>query len=416
MDTHPTATITLPQDDTGCVAYTVNLFNNSIDATSYLWEFGDGTTDNVVNPPAHTYSTPGVYQVLLHAYNPTLCRTEDIDTITISVFDIAEPILNLSDTLVCDLAPVQLTAPVTSTTNFLKFHWEPTWAITGSPDLQTITANGNVTTTFTVTVTDSIGSCKNSSSGQMTMTVFDASVFKGFADTTICPGDTASLIGVGGDYYSWSPNINISSVNTAATRVWPGTSGTYTVTISNDLGCVKERDIRVSLHPHFIVDAGEDQDLHLGDNALLQVYGTEGQPVVWGPASYINNIYTTEPAVYPPTSTLYYVTVTSLQGCRFSDSVFVNVIPTMVATAFSPNGDGKNDIFRFLPNDPRVRMVEMSVYDRWGKRVWTGNSITQGWDGTYDGSAAEVGVYFYYIDFAIGVKRYQKKGDVTLIR
>lgn len=87
-----------------------------------------------------------------------------------------------------------------------------------------------------------------------------------------------------------------------------------------------------------------------------------------------------------------------------------------LGTAFSPNGDGINDVFNFGGNE--VDKVEVRVYNRFGKTIFTGSGNNPGWDGNYsDGSKAESGTYFYDI-FAtsVGGTDFKQKGTINLFR
>lgn len=87
-----------------------------------------------------------------------------------------------------------------------------------------------------------------------------------------------------------------------------------------------------------------------------------------------------------------------------------------IPNVFSPNGDNKNDVFRIQVGKD-VTGMDMAVFDRWGKQVYHTSDINKGWDGTYDGQAADVGVYQYVIQVKFrdhSISTY--KGDVTLLR
>ena len=98
------------------------------------------------------------------------------------------------------------------------------------------------------------------------------------------------------------------------------------------------------------------------------------------------------------------------------DSVTVNVTNVIIPSVFSPNGDGRNDKFRVKPSHDGVRVIDLSVYNRWGERVFKTNQISEGWDGSYKGKPADIDTYFYLITYEIGKKRYTIKGDITLVR
>ena len=65
-------------------------------------------------------------------------------------------------------------------------------------------------------------------------------------------------------------------------------------------------------------------------------------------------------------------------------------------TAFTPNGDGHNDVFRILPGI-QFTLQEFDIFNSWGQRVFTTNDISTGWDGAYKGLPADIGVYVYMI-------------------
>jgi gliding motility-associated-like protein len=82
---------------------------------------------------------------------------------------------------------------------------------------------------------------------------------------------------------------------------------------------------------------------------------------------------------------------------------------------FSPNGDGKNDLF--YARGENISQLNLKVYNRWGELVFESKDINAGWDGKYKGKECAEGVYFYVaeVTFANG-ETAVKKGNVTLIR
>jgi gliding motility-associated-like protein len=84
-------------------------------------------------------------------------------------------------------------------------------------------------------------------------------------------------------------------------------------------------------------------------------------------------------------------------------------------SAFSPNGDNKNDYFRPILNN--VEVLEFSVYNRWGQRIFVTFSNEQGWDGRFNGEPCDMGVYFYKLRYRVLNREPNLlKGDMTLIR
>ena len=139
---------------------------------------------------------------------------------------------------------------------------------------------------------------------------------------------------------------------------------------------------------------------------------------VWQPAHFFDNSNNFEvwgQIEFPGYVTL---TVTDPYGCYNSDSVEFNPGECCIVSfpsAFTPNGDGKNDYFRPLYKGFH-RFHEFRVENRWGETVFQTNSSTVEWDGTHNGVPQDLGVYFYYLKFDCGGGAREVRGDVTLIR
>ena len=86
-----------------------------------------------------------------------------------------------------------------------------------------------------------------------------------------------------------------------------------------------------------------------------------------------------------------------------------------IPDAFSPNNDGKNDIFYVYGKG--IKKIEFCIFDRLGEKVFSSDDIKQGWDGTYKGTKLSKAVFVYYVkvEFYSG-NLIEKKGNVTLIK
>ena len=90
-----------------------------------------------------------------------------------------------------------------------------------------------------------------------------------------------------------------------------------------------------------------------------------------------------------------------------------------IPSAFTPNNDGLNDVFRALPKCANIgfQHYRMRIYNRWGQIVFTGRDILRGWDGTYKSHFLDAGTYIYYIDYAFKQnKPLSLKGTIQLVR
>jgi gliding motility-associated-like protein len=105
-------------------------------------------------------------------------------------------------------------------------------------------------------------------------------------------------------------------------------------------------------------------------------------------------------------------------GCSNTDSVIVEVMLTDVIgvpNAFSPNGDGFNDVLKVL--GPGISTMHFMVYNRYGQKVFETSDQASGWDGKLDGKTLDPAVFAWYLEYTL-VNGYAgvQKGNVTLIR
>ncbi len=175
---------------------------------------------------------------------------------------------------------------------------------------------------------------------------------------------------------------------------------------------VKEFDI--------ILSSGESVvDRHA--SVLLETSAGEPYSVLaWQPEGLFADQSAMSQRFAADTTHRYAVIGKSAYGCLDTAEVWITVNPIpFLPSAFTPDGDGRNDYFRLRNWGDILEIREFRIYDRWGKTIWqgSGSAALQGWDGTVGGSSAPVGVYFYRLTFrspdnSIVVL----KGDLTLLR
>jgi gliding motility-associated-like protein len=87
-----------------------------------------------------------------------------------------------------------------------------------------------------------------------------------------------------------------------------------------------------------------------------------------------------------------------------------------IPNAFTPNDDGVNDVFRVVPVENLAEVYSLTVFNRWGQKVWEGAGINAQWDGKIDGKPAVSDVYVWLLKGGCGGEQRQKQGDVGLLR
>lgn len=259
---------------------------------------------------------------------------------------------------------------------------------------------------------------------------FDPEVAVGPAQT-LCVGDSITLTALNlypGDIltYDWQPaNQILSGQGTGEVVVSPPVTTLFNFIVGNQYGCQDTGQVLVNIfnyipplevtaEPDTIVAGQSSQLLALGSDPGLQYY--------WTPAGSLtsNNIF--NPLASPEQTTLYEVTIVTADGCSNKGAVWVVVLEPIceepyifVPSGFSPNGDGKNDVFRVRGNF--IEGIYLAVYDRWGEKVFETDDPAQGWDGTLKGELLPPDVYGFYVRvLCFGGENFVRKGNVTLIR
>ncbi|MES2649898.1 MAG: gliding motility-associated C-terminal domain-containing protein [Bacteroidota bacterium] len=118
----------------------------------------------------------------------------------------------------------------------------------------------------------------------------------------------------------------------------------------------------------------------------------------WQPANQLENSSIISPKTLPlQTSGSYKITVENTEGCVAEKTVTIRLSTKLfMPNAFSPNGDGKNEVFR-VPVNTTLALINFSIYNRFGKRVFSTNNIDLGWNGKVAGIKADMGVYVYQV-------------------
>jgi gliding motility-associated-like protein len=137
----------------------------------------------------------------------------------------------------------------------------------------------------------------------------------------------------------------------------------------------------------------------------------------WTPASFVTDPTTLSPVTKPLNSTTtFQLQVQTSAGCAAVSSITVTVYSGLfIPTAFTPNGDGKNDVFR-IPPTAAFTLKEFVVFDRWGNNVFSTRDITKGWDGKKKGINASADTYVYVIRGEDNKGPVSVKGTVQLFR
>lgn len=336
------------------------------------------------------------------------------DTVTVNVLAFIKVELG-PDTVICATDPLQL-QPVSEA---LSYRWSnSSGAIVNNTKYPVV--KPLINTRYYVTA--NLGKCEARDS--ITVKVAPYPVAKAGPDTAICLGTRIQLRStVTGSSVSWTPGSSLVDPAARSPIAGPTRTTVYILRVTDTLGCRKTvtDTLVVQVSPPILANAGEDTAILV--NQPLQLRATGGLRYQWSPEYGLNNIAVANPVAILDAgidSIRYRVRVSDITGCFAEDDLLVRVYKTgpdiFVPTAFTPNGDGKNDILK--PTTVGISQLRyFRVYNRWGQLLFTTSELAKGWDGIYNGVLQPSNTYVFVTE---GVdytgKSIFRKGTTVLIR
>jgi len=186
-------------------------------------------------------------------------------------------------------------------------------------------------------------------------------------------------------------------------------TGQHQIYYRDDTPCPGTDTTIIIVHPSPTVNIGNDTVLCMEESVVIgpdQQY----QTYVWSNASSENQITISETGDY-------FLTITDSNGCAASDTISLeNECLAIIdfPTAFTPNSDGVNDWFHAMGSP--ANQYELSVFNRWGEKVFQTSEFSQHWDGLFRGKAQPVGSYVWVAKLVLNGNLVERSGNVTLIR
>ncbi|MEO6548063.1 MAG: gliding motility-associated C-terminal domain-containing protein [Ferruginibacter sp.] len=231
----------------------------------------------------------------------------------------------------------------------------------------------------------------------------NAPVFDLGKDTSLCQGQLILLnaLSAGASYF-WQDGSTASSFTVSS-------SGLYKV-IASIGQCSTADSILVTFIPVPLFNLGSDKFLCTGQQVVLAPTLNTTARLRWQDGSIAATYTVTKAGTY------------SLQAINFC-GVAIDTIRIIMGSciiqmfsAFSPNGDGNNDVFRvkYPFAMPQFRMV---VFNRYGEKIFETNNINEGWDGTWKSEPQPPGSYVWVINYTDSDKVQRKlQGTVIVLR
>ena len=392
----------------------------------YLWNFPDGTTQTTVNA-SKAFPAIGTYNVRYRIYADNGCIGDT--TKPVSVGNPVSLSVQASGKACSDSLFTFTSSIPANSANPPSWYWD-----FGDGNNTVITSGNTATHGYAanagpIQVRHAVGF----STGCGTDTVLysipvihanPVASFSFVADT-LCELKpvqfNATLTGISS--WVWNFGDGTSTAAPPLTHTF-GKPGSYPVTlIVQDVnGCGSQPAVNtVIINPMPDIDAGPDKFFRIGSSVTLDasISNPGNYDFVWTPGTYLNTTTLLNPTALTDRRMTYYITATDkATHCANTDSMVIKPISIVqVPNAFTPNNDGKNDLFRVLGTE-LVTRFNLRIFDRYGQLVFETNDKGQGWDGKRKGTDLPTGGFVYILTYS--APNYPaaqvEKGSFILIR
>jgi gliding motility-associated-like protein len=402
----------------------VNAGTNSNSFSSASIANGDAvvctiTTDpNFPCAPAGTATSNNIVMTVIKEGMPSVSIATPSDTVCIGV-----PVIFLATTSIAGANP--------------SYQWKINGINVGANDkiftYSSFANNDIVTCAITIDPLYTCATANSATSGNIVMTVKNQmapTVTISASGNDACAGDTVTFTAVAHDAgtspsFQWILNNEILTDHSSvySTNKLANGDQLFCVMLSGAGTCSNLPDssniinVIVNDTPVVIISPS-DTVIASGSPVQLKAYVTGNiSSFQWSPTDKLVNPLSLNPStINLSDNTIYTLTVLNSNGCKAVATAIVKIFTGLyMPDAFTPNGDGVNDVFR-IPPKTTVTIREFSIYDRWGNRVFSTRNISEGWDGTFNGKKLNAGVFVYYISGTNDKGDVFLKGNVVLIR
>lgn len=392
----------------------------------YLWTTNNGNIllgETTLSPQINA---PGIYVLLV---TNTLNGCTKLVQTTVNQ-DIAEPVADAGSAFVMDCFEElnYLDGSGSTGNSTLSFQWE---TVDGNLVAGANSAAPSVSEpgTYLLTVTNLANGCTDIDQVEITR---EGPTSVPVATQPPCHNDKGAIafteINGGVPPYLYSiDNGQAFGSQTVYTNLNPGL---YQIVVQDANGCEFEEEVLINQPDLFQIEVEPQVTIQLGDsyqiNTLVNYPVSEISQVSWFPAIGLSCDDCLDPVASPLNTMNYNVTVVTENGCKDEAPIFLIVKKdgaVFVPNAFSPNGDGTNDVFMIFSDSKSVKNIKaFLVFNRWGETVYQyfnfqPNNPANGWNGLHRNQPMDPAVFTWFAEVEFIDGRIEiLKGDVTLLK
>lgn len=283
--------------------------------------------------------------------------------------------------------------------------WEPSTNL-NDDDVQHPIASPTTNTTYQVSIANLCGIGVD----EVTVNVIVPEAYAS-ENGGICRGNEFTVSASGNDVestYNWQPQQLVSQSTSQTTTVFPVETQTFTVYVTDSNGCTASDELTVYVSQPPEVDAGPDREVEWLDRVRL-LGAAAGDTYWWTPEELLSCSYCIQPEVLSAEPGWFVLHSLDSVGCEGVDSVFIDVFfPVYVPNTFTPNNDGRNDVFRVYGE--RLEGYRLIIYNRWGEQVFYSEDPEEVWTGGRQG-----GDYYYPDGMYLYTLRFEEAGGPRII-
>lgn len=410
-------------DTIDCVPFSVLMYGYSgLFTTDYTWNFGDGTPSVVGDTVLHTYTAVGTYNVTLYGIDTNACIFYDTAYASVTVIN-DSTIANFNAAVLNDCDSSLVVQLTNQSTNAVEYVWDFGNGDSSTAVNPTYTYNLPGTYTITLTAIDT-SRCHPIDTATFTVTMLPNS-FVNFEAPNVCLGTITQFTNLSNPdaQFAWNFDDGNTSTEYSPAHLYAA-DGIYSVsltivdTATCDITSTITKDVRVYIQPTSAFTTSADTfrfetpvefvNTSLNYESLTWDFGdgtgavNEETPIhIFGVIHWVQVCLTASNEACSDTA------------CK---DIFISFDALIgVPNAFSPNGDGVNDVIRV--EGKGIIELEFRIFNRWGEKVFETNDRSVGWDGYYKGVLQEMEAYTYSVQakFIDGSSK-ALKGNITLLR